>query len=124
VLSPAVDNLVAQLTRSRDRHPDSPAPRLPHPRRARRRGNAIGSAIAEVKARVRPCRECGNLTEEELCGVCSDPRRDRTVICVVEQPVDVVSLERTHEYRGLYHVLGGALSPLDGVEPGDLRIHG
>ncbi|HEY6055517.1 MAG TPA: recombination mediator RecR, partial [Gaiellaceae bacterium] len=65
---------------------------------------------------------CGNLTEEELCGVCCDPRRDRTVICVVEQPVDVLSLERTHEYRGLYHVLGGALSPLDGVEPGDLRI--
>jgi len=63
-----------------------------------------------------------NLTEEQLCGVCSDPRRDRTVICVVEQPVDVLSLERTHEYRGLYHVLGGALSPLDGVEPGDLRI--
>ena len=75
-----------------------------------------------MKARVRPCRECGNLTEDELCGVCSDPRRDRTVICVVEQPVDVLSLERTHEYRGLYHVLGGALSPLDGVEPGDLRI--
>jgi recombination protein RecR len=124
VLSPAVDNLVAQLTR------------LPGigTRTAQRlafhilaaptdEANAIGSAIAEVKARVRPCRECGNLTEEELCGVCSDPRRDRTVICVVEQPVDVVSLERTHEYRGLYHVLGGALSPLDGVEPADLRIH-
>ena len=86
--------------------------------------NAIGSAIADVKARVRPCPECGNLTEEALCGVCADPRRDRTVICVVEQPVDVLSLERTHEYRGLYHVLGGALSPLDGVEPGDLRIEG
>ena len=81
-------------------------------------------AIADVKARVRPCPECGNLTEEALCGVCADPRRDRTVICVVEQPVDVLSLERTHEYRGLYHVLGGALSPLDGVEPGDLRIEG
>ena len=123
VLSPAVDNLVAQLTR------------LPGigTRTAQRlafhilaapadEANAIGLAIADVKARVRPCAECGNLTEEELCGVCSDPRRDRTVICVVEQPVDVLSLERTHEYRGLYHVLGGALSPLDGVEPGDLRI--
>jgi len=123
VLSPAVDNLVAQLTR------------LPGigTRTAQRlafhilatspdEANAIGQAIAVVKERVRPCRECGNLTEEELCGVCSDPRRDRTVICVVEQPVDVLSLERTHEYRGLYHVLGGALSPLDGVEPGDLRI--
>jgi len=124
VLSPAVDNLVAQLTR------------LPGigTRTAQRlafhilavpadEANAIGHAIADVKSRVRPCRECGNLTEEdELCGVCSDPRRDRAVICVVEQPVDVLSLERTHEYRGLYHVLGGALSPLDGVEPGDLRI--
>jgi recombination protein RecR len=123
VLSPAVDNLVAQLTR------------LPGigTRTAQRlafhilavpsdEANALGHAIADVKERVRPCRECGNLTEEELCGVCADPRRDRTVICVVEQPVDVLSLERTHEYRGLYHVLGGALSPLDGVEPGDLRI--
>ena len=73
---------------------------------------------------MRFCRECGNLTEEELCGVCADTRRDRTVICVVEQPVDVVSVERTGEFRGLYHVLGGALSPLDGVEPGDLRIDG
>ena len=54
--------------------------------------------------------------------VCTDPRRDRTIVCVVEQPVDVVSLERTHEYRGLYHVLGGSLSPLDGVEPSDLRV--
>ena len=123
MLSPAVDNLVAQLTR------------LPGigTRTAQRlafhilaappdEANAIGLAIADVKERVRPCAECGNLTEEELCGVCSDPRRDRTVICVVEQPVDVLSLERTHEYRGLYHVLGGALSPLDGVDPGDLRI--
>ncbi len=123
MLSPAVDNLVAQLTR------------LPGigTRTAQRlafhilaappdEANAIGHAIADVKERVRPCRECGNLTEEEICGVCADPRRDRTVICVVEQPVDVLSLERTHEYRGLYHVLGGALSPLDGVDPGDLRI--
>ena len=123
MLSPAVDNLVAQLTR------------LPGigTRTAQRlafhilaappdEANAIGHAIADVKERVRPCRECGNLTEEEICGVCADPRRDRTVICVVEQPVDVLSLERTHEYRGLCHVLGGALSPLDGVDPGDLRI--
>ena len=123
MLSPAVDNLVAQLTR------------LPGigTRTAQRlafhilavpsdEANALGHAIADVKARVRPCRECGNLTEDEVCGVCADTRRDRTVICVVEQPVDVLSLERTHEYRGLYHVLGGALSPLDGVEPRDLRI--
>jgi recombination protein RecR len=75
-----------------------------------------------AKERVRFCRECGNLTEEELCGICLDTRRDHSVICVVEQPADVVSLEKTREYRGLYHVLGGALSPLDGVEPEHLRI--
>ncbi len=83
---------------------------------------ALAAAIEDVKERVRFCRECGNLTEEEVCSICLDPRRDRSVVCVVEQPVDVVSLERTHEYRGLYHVLGGALSPLDGVDPSDLRV--
>jgi len=125
VLSPSVENLVTQLTR------------LPGiGRRTAQRlafhilstqpedALALSRAIDEVKARVRFCRECGNLTESELCDVCEDARRDRSVICVVEQPVDVVSVERTGEYRGLYHVLGGALSPLDGVEPADLRIDG
>jgi recombination protein RecR len=123
VLTPAVENLVAQLTRLPGIGTRT-AQRLAFhilsapPQEA----GALADAIREVRERVRACRECGNLTEEDLCAVCSDPRRDRTVICVVEHPVDVVSLERTHEYRGLYHVLGGALSPLDGVEPGDLRI--
>ena len=63
-----------------------------------------------------------NLTEDEVCGICLDARRDRTVVCVVEQPADLISVERTHEYRGLYHVLGGALSPLDGIDPEHLRI--
>ena len=123
VFSPSVDNLVAQLTRlpgigSRT------AQRLAFHilQRPKDEVLALATALAEVKERVRFCRECGNLTEEELCGICTDARRDRTVVCVVEQPVDLVSLERTHEFRGLYHVLGGALSPLDGVEPGDLRI--
>ena len=71
---------------------------------------------------MRFCRECGNLTEEEVCAICEDTRRDRTIVCVVEQPVDLISVEKTHEYRGLYHVLGGSLSPLDGVEPAHLRI--
>jgi recombination protein RecR len=123
VLSPAVENLVAQLTR------------LPGvgQRTAQRlafhllqvgkdEALALAAAIEEVKARVRFCRECGNLTEDEVCAICLDARRDHSLICVVEQPVDLVSLERTHEYRGLYHVLGGALSPLDGVEPEHLRI--
>jgi recombination protein RecR len=125
VLSPAVDNLVAQLTRLPGIGTRT-AQRLAFhilavsPQEA----GAVASAIVEVKERVRACRICGNLTEDELCGVCADPRRDRTIVCVVEQPADVLSVERTHEYRGLYHVLGGALSPLDGVEPSDLRIAG
>ena len=123
VVSPAVDNLVAQLTRlpgigSRT------AQRLAFHllQVPKQEALALGEAIAEVKERVRFCRECGNLTEDELCAICLDARRDRTTICVVEQPVDLVSLERTAEYRGLYHVLGGSLSPLDGVEPEHLRI--
>jgi recombination protein RecR len=83
---------------------------------------ALAGALQQVSERVRTCSECGNFTEEELCPICADPRRDRAVICVVEQASDVESLERTHEYRGLYQVLGGALSPLDGVEPSNLRI--
>ena len=123
VVSPAVDNLVAQLTRlpgigSRT------AQRLAFHilQTPKQEALALAEAIVEVKERVRFCRECGNLTEEELCAICLDARRDRTTICVVEQPVDLVSLERTAEYRGLYHVLGGALSPLDGVDPEHLRI--
>ncbi len=123
MLSPSVDNLVAQLTRlpgigSRT------AQRLAFHllQVSKTEANALADAIREVKERVRFCNECGNLTEEELCAICLDGRRDRTIICVVEQPVDVLSLERTAEYRGLYHVLGGALSPLDGVEPEHLRI--
>ena len=83
---------------------------------------ALAGALQEAKERVRFCDECGNWTEDDVCEICRDARRDRAVICVVEQPADVMSLERTHEYRGLYHVLGGALSPLDGVDPEDLRI--
>ncbi len=123
MISPSVDNLVAQLTRlpgvgTRTAH------RLAFHllQRSTPEANALADAIREVKERVRFCQVCGNLTEQEVCGICQDPRRDRSVICVVEQPVDVVSVERTAEYRGLYHVLGGSLSPLDGIEPGDLRI--
>ncbi|HZT91412.1 MAG TPA: recombination mediator RecR [Gaiellaceae bacterium] len=123
MFSPAVENLVAQLTRlpgigSRT------AQRLAFHilQRPKDEALALAAALEEVKERVRFCRECGNLTEDEVCSICTDARRDHTLICVVEQPVDVVSVERTAEYRGLYHVLGGALSPLDGVDPGDLRI--
>ena len=89
-----------------------------------KKDDAIGlaEALKEVKERIKPCSRCFNLTEAEECGICRDARRDRTAICVVEDPYDIGPIERTAEYRGLYHVLGGSLSPLDGVEPEDLRI--
>jgi recombination protein RecR len=82
----------------------------------------LAQAIQAVAERVRPCSACGNLTESEPCPICADPRRDRSVVCVVEEASDVSAIERTGEYRGLYHVLGGRLSPLDGVGPDDLRV--
>jgi recombination protein RecR len=84
--------------------------------------NGLADAIREVKERIRPCEVCFNLADEPRCRICQDERRDAGVICVVEEPGDVVPIERTHEYRGRYHVLGGALSPIDGVDPEDLRI--
>ena len=82
----------------------------------------LAEALREVKERIKPCRRCFNLAEAEECEICRDTRRDQSIICVVEDPYDIGPMERTGEYRGLYHVLGGALSPLDGVEPEDLRI--
>jgi recombination protein RecR len=82
----------------------------------------LADAIREVKEKVGLCELCFNLAEGPRCAICEDSRRDRTLICVVEQPADVIPIERTHEYRGLYHVLGGALSPIDGIDPEDLRI--
>ena len=123
MFSPLVDNLIAQLTRLPGIGTRT-AQRLAFHllRVSPEEANALADAIREVKAHIGFCRDCGNLTERELCEVCLDQRRDRSVICVVEQPADLVSVERTHQYRGLYHVLGGALSPLDGVEPAGLRI--
>jgi recombination protein RecR len=123
LFSPLVDNLIAQLSHLPGIG-NRTAQRLAFHllRVSPEEAGALAEAIREAKERIGFCRECGNLTEEELCSVCADARRDRSVICVVEQPADVLSMERTHEYRGLYHVLGGALSPLDGVEPQHLRI--
>src|SRR5204862_4304022 len=78
--------------------------------------------ISEVKEKVRFCEVCGNVTEEVRCRICRDPRRDPTVLCVVEEARDVVAIERTREFRGRYHVLGGAISPLEGIGPEQLRI--
>jgi recombination protein RecR len=123
VYSPAVENLVAQLSRLPGIGTRTAQRLAFHLLRVPKdEAGALADAIADVKERVRFCQVCGNLTEEDTCEICRDPRRDRSVVCVVEQPADLISLERTAEYRGLYHVLGGALSPLDGVEPRDLRI--
>jgi len=83
---------------------------------------ALAEAIVEVKERIRLCEVCFNLTDETRCRICQDQRRDHGLVCVVEEPSDVIPVERTHEYHGVYHVLGGALSPIDGVDPEDLRI--
>ncbi|HEY2041221.1 MAG TPA: recombination mediator RecR [Jatrophihabitans sp.] len=82
----------------------------------------LSSILTRVKAEVRFCRICGNVAEADECRICRDPRRDPAVICVVEEPKDVVAVERTREFRGRYHVLGGAISPIDGVGPDDLRV--
>lgn len=82
----------------------------------------LAAAIVDVKEKIRFCRQCFNLAEGDLCTICADARRDGSLICVVEQPADIIPIERTREYRGLYHVLGGALSPLDGVDPADLHV--
>jgi recombination protein RecR len=82
----------------------------------------LAEAIKEVKEKVGLCEVCFNLADEPRCRICQDTRRDATVICVVEEPSDVIPMERTHEFHGLYHVLGGALSPIDGIEPEDLKI--
>ncbi|MDQ7064612.1 MAG: recombination mediator RecR [candidate division KSB1 bacterium] len=84
--------------------------------------DALAHAIASLKDRVRYCSICYNLTEADPCGICSHPGRDPRIICVVEEPNDVVAIEKTHEFKGVYHVLGGALSPLEGIGPNDLRI--
>jgi recombination protein RecR len=83
---------------------------------------ALAAAILEVKEKVGLCERCFNLSEGPICRICADPSRDAGLICVVEEPADVIPIERTHEYRGLYHVLGGALSPIDGVDAEDLKI--
>ena len=123
MFSPAVDNLVSQLTRLPGVGTRTAQRLAFHLLRVpKEEALALAAALEEVKERVRFCSECGNLTEDERCEICRDERRDRALVCVVEQPADLISVERTHEYRGLYHVLGGALSPIDGVEPGHLRI--
>lgn len=82
----------------------------------------MANSLIAVKDKIRHCSVCSNITEQDPCVICSSARRDRSLICVVEEPNDVIALEKTNEYRGLYHVLGGSLSPLDGIGPEQLRI--
>ena len=83
---------------------------------------ALAYSILKVKEKIRFCSRCGNLSEEDMCAICKDQNRDSSIICVVEQPNDILAVEKTSVFKGLYHVLGGALSPLDGIEPHNLRI--
>ena len=85
-------------------------------------GLALADAIREVKEKISFCEICFNLTDQPICKICSDERRDKSLICVVEEPGDIIPVERTNEFHGRYHVLGGALSPIDGIEPTDLKI--
>ena len=84
----------------------------------------LAHVLQTVRERVKFCEICGNVGEQTVCGICSDPRRSQAVICVVEEPKDVVAIERTREFKGLYHVLGGALNPMNGIGPDQLRIQG
>jgi recombination protein RecR len=123
VYSPAVERLITELAKLPGIGPRS-AQRLTFHILKQRPDDILplAAAIVEVKEKIGFCTRCFNLAEGELCTICADTRRDPHVLCVIEQPADIVPIERTREFRGLYHVLGGALSPLDGVEPDDLHI--
>lgn len=120
---PTVESLIAELNRLPGIGPKSATSLAYHlvaqPAERLRR---LAETITSLPERIRHCSLCGNLTENDPCSICGDTARDRTEICVVEGPLDVLSVERTDAYRGLYHVLGGTLSPLDGIGPGELRV--
>ncbi len=123
ILPSSVERLVAELARLPGLGPRSAERLAFHVMKAPpERAHALAEALVEVKERLRPCAECFGYAEEERCTICLDPRRDATLLCAVEEPSAIVPIERTHEYRGRYHVLGGALSPIDGIDPEDLRL--
>jgi recombination protein RecR len=123
LLTPSVDRLVAELARLPGIGPRSAQRLAFHLMKApSERPLALAAAITEMTERLRPCARCFSFAEAELCPICADPRRDPTILCAVEEPSAILPIERTHEFRGRYHVLGGALSPIDGVDPEDLRI--
>jgi len=123
VLTPSIERLVAELARLPGIGPRSAQRLAFHLMKApTERSRALAEAISDMADRLRPCSACFGFAEAELCPICADPRRDPAVLCAVEEPSAILPIERTHEYRGRYHVLGGALSPIDGVDPEDLRI--
>lgn len=93
-------------------------------KRPKEEAHGLARAIRELADRIRPCATCGNFSETDFCEVCANPRRDPTIICVVEEAYEVGAIERTGQYQGVYHVLGGHLSPLDGIGPDQLKVHG
>jgi recombination protein RecR len=118
-----IDQLSQELTRFPGIGPKTAVRLVYHlMKRPKEEALRLSQAIRDLADRIRPCRNCGNYSEAELCEVCSDPGRDSRLICVVEEAYEVGSIERTGQYRGLYHVLGGHLSPLDGIGPDELNL--
>lgn len=123
MLTPSLERLVAELSRLPGIGPRSAQRLAFHMMKAPpERAQALAGAITDMSERLRPCAVCFSFAEAELCPICADPRRDPHLLCAVEEPSAILPIERTNEYRGRYHVLGGALSPIDGVDPEDLRI--
>lgn len=91
-------------------------------RQEKQTAEALGKAIIEMRENIKYCKECHNISEEDVCPICSNAKRDRSKICVIENVKDVITVESTHEFKGLYHVLGGLISPIDGISPTDLEI--
>jgi recombination protein RecR len=123
VLTPSIERLVAELARLPGIGPRSAQRLAFHMMKAPpERARGLAEAIADMTERLRPCAVCFSFAEAELCPICADPRRDASLLCAVEEPSAILPIERTNEYRGRYHVLGGALSPIDGVDPEDLTV--
>jgi recombination protein RecR len=123
VLTPSIERLVAELARLPGIGPRSAQRLAFHMMKAPpERARGLAEAIADMTERLRPCAVCFSFAEAELCPICADPRRDASLLCAVEEPSAIRPSERTNEYRGRYHVLGGALSPIDGVDPEDLTV--
>ena len=121
----AIDQLARELARFPGIGPKTALRLVYHlMKRPREEAHGLARAIRDVADRVRPCEQCGNFSEAELCEVCANPRRDTSIICVVEEAYEVGAIERTNQYQGLYHVLGGHLSPLDGIGPEELNLPG